>query len=171
MALQLRKYSNLKLVELILQGGIIGGADIVREASKTATLVGSSPQVTAQSGLFLHGKTLVFNAPSATVTFAATPANVQVPMTLPTAIAQIHTQTSNAVKVQLIDGKLAIVDSDASAAVDLDETGTANSIFGFDSTGDTVGTLYNAPGGGAPELVEVMNTLNENTYLVVTNEA
>ena len=168
MALQVRKYSNLELVDLILKGGIIGGSAITQIASEGLTQVSAS--VTAQSALYLHGKTLVFLAPAVTVTFVASPAGVNSPMTLRAAMAQILSQTTNAVKPQLIQGRMALVHATAASAISLDNVGTANSLFGFAGDADTVGTKYAAPAGAAPALVSIVPCNNDNSYLVVTNE-
>jgi hypothetical protein len=170
MPLLIRKFSNLDAANILLRGGIIGGRDIVSAASRGgATLTGSSPQASAQSALYLHGLTLIFTTPNETVTFASSPTNAQVPITLATAIAQIHAQTTG-IKAQLIDGRMAFVDEDASAIVALSDAGTANAIFGYGNTAVS-GVLYGAPGEAAPALVSASAVANSNTYLVVTDEA
>lgn len=168
MALQLRKHSNIELVDLYLKGGIIGGSAITQIAAEGLTQVSAS--VTAQSALYLHGKTLHFNTPAITVTFVASPANINAPITLRTAMAQILSQTTNVVKPQLIQGRMALVNATAAAIISLNKDGTANALFGFPADADTVGTKYAAPGGAAPALVSIVPCNNDNSYLVVTNE-
>lgn len=153
MALSVRKISTLDGVNRFLNGSIAGGKDLRGYGNQ----------------LFLHGKTLVFNNPAGTVTFAATPAGGQVPISLADVLSQITAQLAT-VTPKLEDGKLALAVT-AGGAVSLDETGTANAYLGFRSVGDTVGVVYNPPGGAAPALISIGDlAMTEETYLVVTEE-
>ena len=149
MTLQVHQVHH-SMLEHLLQGGIIGGK-----------VVGSPP-----SNLLLHGLTLVFNAPAGTVTFTSS-GGVQEPLTLQEIKTQI--EAAVAVTVTFSYGQIAFKETVPSAGVDLDATGTANALLGFGSGGDAVGTFYNPPGGGAPELVSI-GQVGDGFLQVVTSE-
>lgn len=152
MPLNFRKFSLVDDVALFLKGHIIGGVDLARNPN----------------ALYLHGKTLVFLAPSATVTFAATPANAQVSLTLQQLKTQIESGAAG-VTVRVNRGRLEMFLT-AGGTVTLDNTGTANSLLGFDTVVDTTATPYAAPGEAAPALVSIVPDTSSNAYLVVVND-
>jgi hypothetical protein len=150
MALQIRMVEGIDEVNHMIRGGIVGGNPIT-------------------APLLVHGLTLVFTAPSQTVTFNS--GNALTPLSYLEIRTQILAQTSNAVEVKQFNGRLAVVDADLSAAVVLANTGTANALFGFSTTLSTTGRIYAAPGGTAPALVSISASGNTSSFILVTNEA
>lgn len=160
MAIFIHKLGSLFEAELFLQGGIIGGRQL---AGVGDPLGGKS--------LFLHGKTLVFTgADTTTVTFAATPANDQSPMSIGEIIDQIHTQTSNGVLAQLHKGRLALRDgtSPPTTALGLDATSTALEQLGFKGGTAVAGMFYLPSDGVPPRLISISQSSNDsNTHCLV----
>lgn len=152
MALRFRKFPSVDDLSLLLRGHILGGVDILR-----------SP-----GALYLHGKTLIFTTPSATVTFAASPASAQVPLTVAQVIAQVEAQATG-VSVNINRGAIELYMT-TPGAIALNSTGTANGQLGFDSATPTTGAPFNAPGGSAPALVQIVTDGGSNAYMVVTDE-
>jgi hypothetical protein len=147
-----KRIGSIAELNHFLQGGIFGGVDLRRTASS----------------LYLNGLTLVFNAPTGTVTFSA--ANQQ-PLTILEVATQIKAQLVT-VTPRIIEGRLWIVEATVAAGVDLDATGTANQLLGFSTTDDTVGVVYGAPGGTAPTLVSISpGGGTDSEYIVTTDEA
>jgi hypothetical protein len=155
MALFARKTESLAFANILLKGGIIGGKDLRNEDKQ-------------RGGVYdLNGKTLSFNAAAETVTFVA--ASAQVPLTTRDILDQINTALS-AREARLIDGNLAFIDSDYSAAIILDATSTAAPLLGF-ADGQIDGKLYSAPGGALPSLVALgAGFSSDSTYLLITDE-
>lgn len=153
MPLNYRKFSSVDDATLFLKGHIIGGVDLSR----------------TPSALYLHGKTLVFNTPAGTVTFAASPTAAQVPLTMAEVKEQIEADVAG-VTVRFNKGRLEVWTT-TPGAISLDATGTANAMFGFDAAADTVGAVYGVPGGAAPALVSIVPDTGSNSYLVVVNDA
>jgi len=119
-----------------LNGGITGGK-----------------KVTSQFGrvLGLHGKTLVFNTPSGTVTFDD-------PTGVGLTALEIQTQIQDVVALagltaQVYSGYLRVIETIPSAGVVLDATGTANVDFGFSSAADAMGVVYGAWDAASPPRV------------------
>jgi hypothetical protein len=152
-ALNLRKFAKLDDLTIFLKGHLLGGVDVLRNGSS----------------LYLHGLTLIFNTPSATVTFASSPAGTQVPLKAQDVKTQIEAQTSNGVLVSFNQGRLELRASPA-GAINLDSAGTANALLGFDTAVDSAAAPYAIPGGTPPALVEIVPDHGSNSYLVVTNE-
>jgi len=151
-ALYTRKFGKLEDMQLFLQGGIRGGKKVVQLDGKV---------------FGLHGKTLVFNTPTGTVTFAdATNAG----LTYKQIVDEIAADVTTVVGRFDGDGRLTILDADLSGPIDLDVTGTANKALGFSTVNDTVGTLYAAPDGSAPRLVTMGGNSQGDGYHVVTEE-
>lgn len=150
MALAFRKFSNVDDMALFLKGHLLGGVQVA-------------------NALFLHGKTLIFNTPSATVTFAASPAAAQVPLTLQQVKTQIEAQATG-VTARFNKGRLELYATTPGSIV-LDQAGTATAQLGFDAAVDQSAAPYNVPGGAAPALVQVVPDMASNSYLVVTNDA
>lgn len=153
MALNFRKFSSMDEASLLLKGHIIGGVDLTKNSSS----------------LFLHGRTLIFNTPSATVTFAASPAAAQVPLTVQQVITQIEAQASG-VAAKLYKGCLELYMA-TPGAISLDSLGTANALLGFSRDSDSANAPYNVPGGSAPALVQIVPDLSSNSFVVITDDA
>ena len=132
MSLHVKRFENSIDVEHFLNGGITGGKEVVRGGN----IMG------------LNGLTLVFNAPSGTVTFVDATGEGLSPQQVKT---QVETDIST-LKVSFRDYKMRVIVAALTSAVNLDITGSANSLFGFSNATDTVGTLY-APYDGTPPRV------------------
>lgn len=151
MALNFRKFNTVDEVSTFLKGHLIGGVDVKGRQ------------------LFVHGLTLIFTTPSATVTFAATVASAQNPLTLQQVKTQIEAQAAG-VTAKFNRGRLELF-ATTPGAIGLDKDGTANAIFGFTSAADMAAAPYNVPGGAAPALVQIIPDNGSNAYMVVTNDA
>jgi hypothetical protein len=155
MSLITRKIAGIEKVNLFYKGAVICGTNF------------SSGQT------FAHGLTLKTKSPNIkTVTFAAVPASPQVPISMADIIAQIIAVDAALAPYVWRQGNvssLVIVEAVPGSGVTIDKLGTVNSLFGLDGSNDTVGTYINAPGGGAPELVDI-HPLENNTYLITTDE-
>lgn len=152
MPLNFRKFNSVDDVTLFLKGHIIGGTDLNR----------------TPNALYLHGKTLIFNTPGATVTFAASPTNAQVSLTLQQIKAQIEAQAAG-VTAKFNKGRLELFVT-AGTLINLDSAGTANGLLGFDTAADTASVVYAAPGAAAPALVSIVPDVSSNAYMVVVND-
>ena len=152
MALNFRKFSSMDDAAVFLKGHIIGGVDLTKNGSS----------------LYLHGLTLVFNTPADSVTFTASPAAAQVPLTVQDVITQIEAQAAG-VSARLNKGRLELYMT-TPGAINLDKDGTANAKLGFSRATDTSNAPYNAPGGSAPALVSIIHDSGSNSYMVVTDD-
>lgn len=154
MGIRVRKFIDLVEVNLFLRGGIQAGTDL------RGAVYG------------LYNKTLVFSSPSAaTVTFTTTNSSTQDPLTIVDIISQINAQTSSNLAKVATDGTLVLETDNASSAVTISGTGTANVALGFDASGES-GTVYAAPSGTAPYLISVNPlSLSGGGYIVVTEES
>ena len=156
MALNLRKLNELVRVETFLQGGVLSGKNL-------------------SQGLYgLHGLTLILKSPLAgTVTFATTPANAQGFLTFKEILDQINAESGGgwaSTKAKGLRGELVLIEDTPTSGVTVDKTGTANALLGFPTSADLAGKVFNAPGGGTPELVSVTMIALNNYYLVITDE-
>lgn len=156
MAQYLRQYSSIKEAEIKINGGVVGGKDM-RKTSQ----------------YFVHGLTLVCTGAFAgTITFAATPASAQVPMTLKQIISQIESQSSNGLTAGLMPetGALYIIDAGVPAvAVVLGVTSTGLAALGFDKAGVT-GKFYNTSGGAAPRVLNVFTAPDNGGRVIALTE-
>lgn len=154
MALRIRKIAELEEVNSFIRGGIIGGRDIRR-------------------GVYgLDGLTLIFTSPAATVTFATTPASPQIALSATEILTQINAVGALTGWARCDSaGKLVIEDPLGATAAVLADTGTANTLFGFNDDDPTTGVVYGAPGAGAPEVVSLsMDAQGSGTYILLTDE-
>lgn len=156
MALNLRKLNELSRVKIFLQGGVLSGKNL-------------------SQGLYdLHGKTLILKSPSAgTVTFATTPANDQGFLSFKDILDQINAESGGgwaSTKAKGLRGELVLIEDTPTSGVTVDKAGTANALLGLPTTADLVGKVFNAPGGGTPELVSVDFIAVNSYYLVITDE-
>jgi len=153
MALYVRKIADIQNVNARLRGGISAGKDL-------------------RMGLYgLHGLTLVFTAPVATVTFTTPGASNQEALSLKQILTQINAVVG-LVGWATIDHqrRLVIVDPTGAVGVVLDATSTAAASLGFDEDGQA-GMVYAVPGGAAPALVNLSaSPENSTTYLLITDE-
>lgn len=153
MPLVARKFGKLADVNAFFIGKLVGGVNIFKDAGS----------------LYLHGLTLVFTTPAATVTFAASPAVAQVPLTPAQVKSQIETQTTNGVLVSFRDGCLELIAAPSGTLV-LGAAGTANSKLGFMSGAASTAKPVTAPGGAAPSLVSLSPDTGSNGYILVVSE-
>lgn len=154
MALRVRKVAELDEVNTFLRGGIVGGKDI-------------------RPGIYgLHGLTLIFTSPAATVTFATTPAGSQEKLTARQILDQINAVGALSGYARTDgSGKLTIESPTGATAVVLGAAGTANAFFGFNTDGATTGIVFAVPGGNAPALVALsMDAQGSGTYILLTDE-
>lgn len=149
-ALKTRTIDNADMLDIFLRGGVVAG-DI-----KKYPVYG------------LHGKTLVFTSPSATtVTFAdATGAG----LTLKDIVSQINAGIAN-VTARLVNGRLCIVHTTAASAIAITAaTSTAGPLIGLSSSVNVAGTLYAAPSGVAPRLIDFKPSGRLDGLIVITEE-
>lgn len=139
MAQQFIEASTLQGLELIINGGVLGGTKLVGVSGKVQSL---------------HGLTLIVN--TVTVTFSD-----------PTGVGLTYQQIKTAIEavvtgaaVRFIDGQLAI---EHATGVTVGAAGTANSIFGFPAA-NVVGTVYAPPDGSAPRVLSVGASPRMDSY-------
>jgi hypothetical protein len=152
MALVIRKFSGLSDLNAFVTGRLRGSVDLTK----------------THSSLYLHNLTLVFTTPAATVTFAASPAATQVPLTLAQIKAQIEAQAAG-VLVSWVNGYLELRASPAGTLV-LGAGGTSKPLFGLPAAATTV-TPLNPPGGAAPTFISVGPEGSQSNYLLTYNDA
>lgn len=158
-ALYARKFGTLEEVNTFLRGGIKGGAPL--------TLQPSGPVGAQTLAVFgLHGKTLVFNAPAGTVTFADATSSG---LTLDAIALQIKTAIA-ALAVRFDSRRVVLEYATPGTAVNLDNTGTANALFGFDTAADTVGKVFAPYTGSAPRLLSLQPWGQMDGVVAVTEE-
>lgn len=148
MALKIYEFDTVRDMEFFLRGGVSGGRQVVNQQGRIHGL---------------DGKTLVFNNPSGTVTFADTTG-------AGLTFAEVATQITAVVSTVVInwrDGALHLVLSTAATAVSIDKDGTANKVFGFSSDADHVGQVFGGPTGNTPRLVETNNKSRLDGYYAV----
>lgn len=153
MPLVARKFGKIADVNAHLIGKLVGGVDIFRNSGS----------------LYLHGLTLIFTTPAATVTFAASPAAAQVPLTPAQVKTQIEAQTTNGVLVSFRDGHVELIASPSGTLV-LGAAGTANAMLGFMAGAASTVKPVTAPGGAAPSLVSIGPDTGSNGYILMVNE-
>lgn len=151
-----RKFREVEEVDLFLNGGLIGAADILGGTEGNYGIYG------------LVGKTLKFTQPSSvTVTFvASTDPNNPDPLRLTYKDIKARIETAiAAVSVQQYMRKLVLIEVTPANGVTIDKTGTANALLGFDKNHNTVGTKYGPIGGSAPCLQGMYST-NDNMHVI-----
>jgi hypothetical protein len=142
-------FTNATAMDLFLNGGVSGGRKVV-SANDKGRILG------------LHNKTLIINGSTCTFSDAAGTG-----LTL----AQIKTAIQAAaagVTAAFIDGSLTL---EAATAITVAKTGTANSVFGFSSNEDTVGTVFNPYDGVAPRVLFIGASPTQDSYAVTTELA
>ena len=161
----LRSFSDLVEANIFLQGGIIGGKSL-----RSAVSPADSPGV--NEGLYrLHATTLIFSSPAAeTVTFAATPATVQVPMTVQEVKTQIEAQTTGVLVRFTRNGRLILIESTpSSSGVAITDAGTGNEILGFGNQA-SIGVFINSDGATSPFFLSLDHSTFSNALILVTEE-
>lgn len=148
MVLDIRKFSSLESLNAFIKGRLRGSTDLVK----------------TPSSLYLHGRTLIFATPAATVTFAASPTAAQVPLTKAQVKTQIEAQAAG-VLVSFVQGAIELRANPAGTLV-LDKDGTANALLGFPTKADTTVTPVSPPGGSNPEFISVGPEGSQSTYLL-----
>lgn len=152
-ALKTRIVANVQRLDLMLRGGIAAGSQV------KAPIYG------------LHGLKLVFTAPVGTVTFSD-PTGAG--LTIKDVISQIKAAIA-ALAPKFVDGRL-FLEAATPAVITLNtqETqSTAARIFGFATTSGAStmsGTLYAAPDGSVPRLVNISPSSQMDSIIVVTEE-
>lgn len=151
-----RKFREVEEVDLFLNGGLIGGADVIQGLGGLYGING------------LIGLTLKFKQPSAaTVTFVlSTDPNSTNParLTYKDIKAQVQAVIA-AVSVQQFNRYLVLVETTPASGVTIDHTGTATALLGFDANTDTVGIVYGPISASAPCLQGMYST-NDNMHVV-----
>jgi hypothetical protein len=148
MVLDIRKFSGLDSLNAFVKGRLRGSTDLVK----------------TPSSLYLHGLTLIFATPADTVTFAASPAAPQVPLTRAQVKAQIEAQAAG-VLVNFVQGAIELR-ADPAGTLVLDKDGTANALLGFPTKADTTVRPVNPPGGASPIFISVGPEGSQGTYLL-----
>lgn len=151
-SLKVRKFANPAEATLLLSGAIAFPV----------------PRRGDEKVFNLHGKTLVFTAPSATVTFTdATNAG----MSLKAIAAEINSDSTNTIKAQFVGDTMYLVQPSPSAAVNLNlATSTAAADLGMKTSGTIVGKFYAPPDGTAPRFVALAPSPQGDSIVVVTEE-
>jgi hypothetical protein len=156
MVLQVHKIRGLDRSEIFLNGGLFGGY--------------------LKNGVYgLDGKTLILDSPQVanptpppptlpqTMTFSA-PAGF---LSFQDIITQI-TAGFTGVHAKGKRGELVIIEDTPTDGITVDKDGTANSLLGFSSYANTVGTVYAAPSGAAPKLVKMgLTALSDGSYVMI----
>lgn len=160
MALRTREFNTLKEAELFFQGAIRGGKKLVDGSGRVFNL---------------HDKTLIFTAPAAvTVTFDEDTGDAKSNgLGEGLTLKQIRNQIVDGVAALspfFLDQILNLVETTPTNGVAITAAGTANKLLGFSGASATVGTIINAPGGGAPALVSLQPKSNFDGYYAVINE-
>jgi hypothetical protein len=130
MAQRFIEASTLQSLEFILNGGVVGGVNVVNISGRM---------------MDLHGKTLIVN--SVTVTFSDPTGQGLTYQQVKLAIEAVVAGTT----VSFVDGRLAIRHA---TGVTVGGLGTANAVFGFPKV-DTVGVVYAPPDGTAPRVLSI----------------
>jgi hypothetical protein len=143
--LKILRFGDTDSAENALNGGISGGKPV------SGKVMG------------LHGKTLVFNTPAGTVTFSDSSGEGLSVKDISDQVVAVQAT----LLVQFYNGYMRIREITPSGGVNLDATGTANSAFGFSSTGDTVGTVYGPPDGTAPRLIDFEGSSRMDGFVAV----
>lgn len=151
---RVRKFTDILEAQAFLNGAAIGGV-----AGRVAGIV---------------GKTFKLKLPSIkSITFvaAATP-----PGGDPTALllmdikAQIEAVATD-VRVNLINGKICVLEVAITGGVSVDKTGTSNGLLGFDSAVDTTGLVYKpAQVTPTPPCWVAVETSQDNSHVIFTWE-
>lgn len=153
-ALKTRIVPTVQDLDLMLRGGIKAGSQL-----KPPIVLG------------LHGLKLVFTAPAGTVTFAdATGAG----LSFKDILSQMTTAIAT-LRPRFVDGRLFIETATPSAVIlnTQEAQSTAARVFGFATTSGAstlAGTLYAAPDGSAPRLVNISPASQMDSIIVVTEE-
>lgn len=138
--------ATLQALKLVLNGGVLSGRAIVDGTGKVQGLHGLT--------LIINTATVTFSDPTgAGLTYAAVKAAIE-------AVATGVTVTFSA-------GRMVLAHA---SGVTVDKDGTANAIFGFNNSVDTVGTVYAFPAGSAPRVVSVGCGTREDSYFAWVEE-
>lgn len=149
MSLKVYEFDTTKEMEFFLQGGVRGGKVVVNQWGR---LYG------------LHGKTLIFTTPAATITFSdPTGAGLTYE-----AISDQIRATATTLFVFWRDKIMHIQMATPTAAVVVDKDGTANSTFGFSGAKDHAGQYFTGPSGSVPRLIETgVKPRRDGFYVIV----
>jgi hypothetical protein len=146
--LQMQSFDTIEDVNFFLQGGVNGGPLTLQQG-------GTVPG--------LNGLQLIFTAPAAVVTFVD---NTGVGLSAAQIAAQI-VAVNAAIRPSFRNNVWRFSAPSSSAGVKISKTGTANAVFGFSDSLDTVGTFFNSLVGAVPRLVEVGSKARLDGYFVV----
>jgi hypothetical protein len=153
--LKVKKFPSIDELNAFMSGILSGGSAL-------------NDKGRLQGGLFLHGKTLIFSAPVATVTFTATPAGTQVPITVADVLAQIAAGAAGVTAGLTSTGRLTLKLT-AGGTITLAGNGTANAELGFGNVAAS-GIPLTAPGGATPTFVAIDSEGASNSYTLVYND-
>jgi len=131
--LKILQFSALQEAEHVINGGIIGGRELVVIEGKVYGL---------------DGKTLIFTTPAGTVTFSD---KVGAGHTLAEVIAEIKAVHAG-LQPKFVKKSLWVIETTPTNGVVITGAGTANPVFGFGAVTVT-GTVYDVPGGTPPRLI------------------
>ena len=118
----------------------------------------------------LDGLTLVFTAPSTTITFADPDS---LGLLVKDVIDQIDSDSASALRAFVRDSVFYVIQPTPSAAVSLNlaAPSTAAPNFGLKTTGTLTGIKYNPPDGVAPRLISFADTGVMDSFTLITEEA
>ncbi len=156
MAYKTHGFSDTNQMDFFLNGGVVGGVDVLKILRKGAAAGGLR--------LFgLDGLTIILTGGTATFSDANDEG-----LTLVAIKAVIDAVTGNVV-AEWRNGKLLL--SDPGGVTTVDKDGTANSVFGFSKDSDSVGTPVNPPDGAAPRIITIEAGPHADAFYVTVEEA
>lgn len=147
----LYSFDTVEDVNFFLHGGVSGGPMTLQQG-------GTVPN--------LNLATLIFLAPAVTVTFTDTSG---VGLTAAQIAGQI-VAAAPAIVPSFRNNVWRFSAPSTGAGVQVSKTGTANPIFGFSDSLNTVGKFYNSFLGAVPRLLEVGSKARLDGYFVVVEE-
>ena len=130
MALKIVEFNSAVLLELFLNGAVIGGRQLSSSEGK------------------IHGlDTLTLIIGAETVTFSDADGSGYPLIGSTKSVKKAIEDATTGVDVSFVDGRLVLKKA---TGVTVKKEGTANPAFGFSQAKDNVGTVYAGPGGSAP---------------------
>lgn len=155
MALRAYKFTDLDSFNLFLRGGISVAAQLNLVKGRV---------------FGLHGLTLVFSTPSATVTFSDASNEGLTLGEIAAAITTGVAALSGKVTAEGNGFRLTVVENTPTNGVALNgTTSTAGSVFGFSAQTYT-GTVYAAPDGTAPRFIATEGSPGAESFIALVDE-
>lgn len=153
--LKLHRVGSQAQVNILLQGGIMGGVQLRPQPSQNKTVI-----------FGLHGLTLVFTTPIGTVTFSD-PTGAG--LTLEDILLQIRT-TIATLQPTFVDQRLVVLEATPTNGVALNGAiSTAAALFGFPPV-SVAGTKYAPEDGTAPRFLWFESNAQMDSLYVITEE-